>query len=55
VDYGASKHMTCDRNIFSVFQEQEGGFHVELGDDATYLVKGLGSYLCRCLKVMFLS
>jgi hypothetical protein len=45
VDSGASRHMTYDRKIFSRFQEQEGGMCVELGDDATYLVKGLAPSL----------
>jgi hypothetical protein len=43
VDSGASRHMTYDRKIFNRFQEQEGGMLVELGDDAMYPVKGLGS------------
>jgi hypothetical protein len=30
-------------NSSSRFQEQEGGMSVELGDDATYPMKGLGS------------
>jgi len=43
-DSGASRrHMTYDRKIFNKLKEQEGGLRVELGDDATYLVKGLGS------------
>jgi hypothetical protein len=43
VDSGASRHMTYDRKLFNKLQEQEGGMSVELGDDATYPVKGLGS------------
>lgn len=36
-------HITYDGKIFSRFQEKEGGMRVELGDAATYHVKGLGS------------
>jgi hypothetical protein len=43
VDNGASRHMTYDKKLFNRFQEQEGGMRVELGDDATYPMKGLGS------------
>jgi hypothetical protein len=43
VDSGASRHMTYDRSLFNRFQEQEGGMSVELGDDATYPVRGVGS------------
>jgi hypothetical protein len=43
VDNGAWRHMTYDKSLFNVFQEQEGGMSVELGDDATYLVRGVGS------------
>jgi hypothetical protein len=43
VNSGASRHMTYDRSLFSRLQEQEGGMSVELGDDATYLVRGAGS------------
>jgi hypothetical protein len=43
VDSGASRHMTYDKKLFSRLQEQEGGMSVELGDDATYPMKGLGS------------
>jgi hypothetical protein len=43
VDIGALRHVTYDKKIFSRFQEEEGGMLAELGDDVTYLVKGLGS------------
>jgi hypothetical protein len=43
VDNGASRHMTYDRSLFNRIQEQEGGMSVELGDDATYPVRGVGS------------
>lgn len=39
----ASRHRTYDKKIFRRFQEQEGGMHVELGDDTTYTKKGLCS------------
>jgi hypothetical protein len=35
--------MTYDRSLFNRFQEQEGGMSVELGDDATYPMRGVGS------------
>jgi hypothetical protein len=35
--------MTYDSLLFSRFWEKEGGMSVELGDDATYLVKRFGS------------
>jgi hypothetical protein len=35
--------MTYNKKIFHWFQEQEGGMCVELQNDATYPVKGLGS------------
>jgi len=35
--------MTYDRSLFSIFFEQEGGMSVELGDGATYVVRGVGS------------
>jgi hypothetical protein len=43
VDSGALRHMTHDGSLFNVFQEQNGGMNVELGDDATYSVRGLCS------------
>jgi hypothetical protein len=39
----ALRHMTYDPSLFSRFQEQVGCMSVELGDDATYLVRGVGS------------
>jgi hypothetical protein len=48
VDGGAYKHMDYDKNIFSRFQEQEGGLCVELGDDSTYLVKVL---VLKCFQM----
>lgn len=43
VDSGALRHMTYDRSLFSRIHEQEGGVSVELGDDDTYPVRGVGS------------
>jgi hypothetical protein len=34
---------TYDKSLFNRIQEQEGGMSVELGDDATYLLRGVGS------------
>jgi hypothetical protein len=46
---------TYDMSLFSRIQEQEGGMTMELGDDATYPVRGVGSISFQCLQVMFLS
>jgi len=35
--------MTYDRSFFSRFKQQEGGMSVDLGDDVTYRVGGVGS------------
>jgi hypothetical protein len=43
VDSGASRNMTYDRKLFSGLQEQERELRVELGDDVTCHVKGMGS------------
>jgi hypothetical protein len=43
VDNGASRHMTYDKTLFGMFQEQEKGMYVKLGDDVTYRMKGLKS------------
>jgi hypothetical protein len=43
VDSGASIHMTHEKSLFSRFQMQEGGMSVEMGDDATYPMRGVGS------------
>ena len=43
VDNGALRHMTYDRSVFSEIQKQEGGMNVELDDDATCSVTGVGS------------
>lgn len=45
IDNGDSEYMTYDRIIFNKFQEQEGGMRLELGDDVTYLMKGMGSII----------
>jgi hypothetical protein len=46
---GAWRHIMYDRKIFSTFQEQ-GGMLVELVDDATYLMKSLGSISFQMLS-----
>jgi hypothetical protein len=43
VDNGSLRYMTYDIKVSNMFQEQEGVICVELGGDATYHVKGLGS------------
>jgi hypothetical protein len=43
VDSGALRLMTYARKQFNRLWEQDGGMCVKLGDDATYIVKGLGS------------
>jgi hypothetical protein len=43
VDSGALRHVTYDMKLFNDLQKQEEAMSVELGDDATYLVKGLNS------------
>ena len=36
-------HINYDKKLFSGLQEKEGGMCMELGDDATYSMKLLGS------------
>jgi hypothetical protein len=43
MDSGASIHMTYDKKLFNGIQEKERGRSVEFGDNATYLVRRLGS------------
>ena len=38
VDIGALICVTYDSSLFNMFQEQEGGMSMDLGDDATYHV-----------------
>lgn len=40
LDNGASHHMTEARELFSGISDDDSGIHVELGDDAKYVVKG---------------
>jgi hypothetical protein len=47
VDSGALRHMTYDKTLFSGLWEQEGVTSVELGDDATYLMREVGSISFR--------
>jgi len=43
MDNGASKHMTSNKRAFNKLQDQEASVQVELGDNAMYLVVGVGS------------
>jgi hypothetical protein len=43
VDSGASKHMASNKRAFNKLQEHDASMQVELGDDAMYLVAGVGS------------
>jgi hypothetical protein len=45
LDGGASRHMKKKRELFNSLMERELDFHVELGDDAKYAVKGEGTIL----------
>jgi hypothetical protein len=45
VDSGASHHMTSARELFTNLMEQDSGVHVELCNDAKYVVKGVGTIL----------
>jgi hypothetical protein len=42
VNNGFLRHMTYDRSLFGKNQEQQGGMTEELGDDATYPLRGVG-------------
>jgi predicted aspartyl protease len=42
IDSGASRHMTGDRKNFSSMKEKETPHKVELGDNNSYAVKGIG-------------
>jgi hypothetical protein len=42
IDSGASRHMTSDRENLSSMMEKETSHKVELGDNNSYAVKGLG-------------
>jgi hypothetical protein len=43
VDSGASRDMTSTRELFSSVTKQDSRVHVELGDDAKYLVAEVGT------------
>jgi hypothetical protein len=45
LDNGASRHMTEAWELFNSLMEKDSGIHVELGDDAKYVVKGEGTIL----------
>jgi hypothetical protein len=40
LDNGASFHMKKEQELFSIMIERDSKVHVELGDDANYVVKG---------------
>jgi hypothetical protein len=43
VDSGASKHMTCFKQNLVNYRDEKFNVKVELGDDGTYAIKGVGS------------
>jgi hypothetical protein len=43
VGSGASSHMTPTRELFTNLMEQDSGLHVELGNDAKYAIKRVGT------------
>ena len=43
VDSGASRHMTGNKNVLADFKQVQFSSQVELGDDASYEIKGIGS------------
>jgi len=45
MDSGASRHMTSAHELFTSLTKQDSGVHVELGNDAKYTVKGVGTIL----------
>jgi hypothetical protein len=42
VDFGASVHMTCNKNWYANFKETQNGANIYLGDDRTHQIKGYG-------------
>jgi hypothetical protein len=44
-DSGASHHMIEAHDLFSSLTERDSNVHVELGDDAKYVVKGEGTIM----------
>jgi hypothetical protein len=45
LESGASYHMIEAWDIFNSMTEKDSGIHVELGDDAKYVMKGEGTIL----------
>jgi hypothetical protein len=39
--------MTFNKKLFNKFHDEDGGMQVELGNEATYLVSGLGTISLR--------
>jgi hypothetical protein len=42
VDFGASVHMTCNKNWYVNFKETHDGAIIYLGDDCAHQIKGYG-------------
>jgi hypothetical protein len=45
LDSGASCHMIEERDLFNNLMKKDSWIHLELGDDAKYVVKGKGKIL----------
>eukprot|EP00253_Pinus_taeda_P021662 PITA_21662 len=43
LDSGASFHMTGDKNLFSALEKKDLKMHIEIGDDESYSVSGVGT------------
>ena len=43
VDSGASKHMTGNRGVLTIYRMKKFTTQVDLGDDSTYKIEGVGS------------
>jgi hypothetical protein len=43
VDSGASRHMTGSQESLTSLSKEDSGLQVELGDNAKYVVKGVGT------------
>jgi hypothetical protein len=55
VDSGASRHMTGDKNVLADFKQVQFSSQVELGDDASYAIKGIGSTSFQMVSGVFLQ
>jgi hypothetical protein len=45
LDNDASHHMIEERDLFNIIMERKSNVHVELDDDANYVVKGEGTIM----------